>query len=192
MKSSARARFQSSLDPRGPSVAASAAGWRVFRKFQSSLDPRGPSVRGRKGVSAIPTGFNPRSTLAGRASFGERAAHADQRSFNPRSTLAGRASGALLRTLRVDDVSILARPSRAERPDQRPARRGGTEVSILARPSRAERPPEFSEEWVRWTGFNPRSTLAGRASSSRNILASHPRSFNPRSTLAGRASSTLL
>jgi len=131
--------FQSSPDPRGPGVLRrrhlpcarnvsilarpSRAGRLQFPQlrailipFQSSPDPRGPGVQV----------FKPPTFQA--------------QSFNPRPTLAGRASTTPRDLYLISKVSILARPSRAGRPDARCS-------------------------WPRnGTSFNPRPTLAGRAS----------------------------
>jgi hypothetical protein len=63
-------------------------------------------------------------------------------------------------------------------------------VSILARPSRAGRPDPCDVWRLLWSGFNPRSALTGRASNYAHHPLLHRSRFNPRSALTGRASST--
>ncbi len=131
--------------------------------FQSSPDPRGPGVPLRSTMASSLKSFNPRPTLAGRASSsinrveslcrfqsspdprgpGVRmrdAAGSGFHGFNPRPTLAGRASGYMRITSPTQNVSILARPSRAGRPQHEHVTGCFADVSILARPSRAGRP----------------------------------------------------
>ena len=116
----------------------------------------------------------------------------------------------------TEEVSILAQPLRAGRPmsrgwrmpDQRmfqsspnPCGPGvyfkktlfhARQVSILAQPLRAGRPAFEHRGYPATSGFNPRPTLAGRASpSSAPSCATAFTSFNPRPTLAGRASINL-
>ena len=135
----AQGLFQSSLGPRGPSVLVGALAAQAAAEFQSSLGPRGPSVLGLNFFQQLVISFNPRSALAGRASSASTRVTRPLPCFNPRSALAGRASEEEREAGREGSVSILARPSRAERPNRPLDKRGLKIVSILARPSRAER-----------------------------------------------------
>jgi len=132
--------FQSSLGPRGPSVCESLECRIADATFQSSLGPRGPSVHKKLDDLVCTTGFQ--SSLGPRGPSVRRRLVRVQRSargFNPRSALAGRASSAFFAAAAFERVSILARPSRAERPTIGQPSKWLPLVSILARPSRAER-----------------------------------------------------
>ena len=91
--------------------------------------------------------------------------------------------------LAIFAVSILARPSRAGRPGQH---RGGDgswlDVSILARPSRAGRQcRHYDDATDQAVSILARPSRAGRPHRTENSV-SCLRRFNPRPTLAGRAS----
>jgi hypothetical protein len=80
---------RSALAGRASERIVRSAGHRA--RFQSSLGPRGPGVQTRCRTAAE-TRFNPRSALAGRASCNRQTTTAPNSCFNPRSALAGRAS----------------------------------------------------------------------------------------------------
>ena len=163
-KSARLAKFQSSPDPCGPGVKAKMVKAEQGRLFQSSPDPCGPGV--------TVTRLNTRSS----------------RCFNPRPTLAGRASQHQTQDDRASGVSILARPLRAGRLVDAAFHHRVDDVSILARPLRAGRRALASILRMRSFGFNPRPTLAGRASPCAFGGRCARQCFNPRPTLAGRAS----
>ena len=155
--------FQSSPDPCGPGVEVEAELEQEFKEFQSSPDPCGPGVRRGKARTAKP----PR--------------------FNPRPTLAGRASSRCYPQARMTAVSILARPLRAGRQPAGREQSGSIVVSILARPLRAGRHLMITDRVVA-AMFQSSPDPCGPGVGSRDDAGWRLPCFNPRPTLAGRAS----